>query len=927
MMDKITNLLKRVHPEWMSSVLLLILIFSFLYRNLDFSKMWAFGDLMAFPTDLNLMSEVIFYSWKEEGIGLPNSSQFNYFVVMLLSSAIFGNFVAQKLLFLAILPISFFIFYYFLRNFNFKFEVSFLGALLYSINPVTISSFEAGGIRELMTFAIFPLFILYLWKLVVEEKFTLKYLAILAVLALFLFNIYVTFWYGLIILPGLLLIGLRKNAKRFSRLLPIFVIVALILFPTILVLSGPYRGISMEEISFKSHVEYCYSDTSFQNLIRLAGNTGSAQREEALNYNTLNYYTTLGYILSFVALSSLFFIRKGGNKKEDVNKTLLIFVASICLVILIGILLTIRGNPGLIDFNPVISSLRNPVKLMYPLVFCFSLLFSYGTEEIFHKFSKKKFPKKIIILFLIFIILFYNYPALDGTLGLEKTRGNQYVVGDKYSKLPKILEKLDTNYKEYRFLFLPWEYCSNLRIRSELPNYFGTPLGAQIEGINILKVKEILDSICYNSSNKRDGLSLFNVRYIIVDKTFKGYYKVEKWYKNIREDYKSSVYYSHNSYWLTGDTAYFYAIFIDDSNFELVYEDDDFAIFRNNNAIPKVYSYAEDTNLATSLDTPVANFSFEQVSIIEKGIIKKFPQGIASFHNDSYSGNSSLKVSSNVTEGRLWSRTTEVNVTPKEKYLAITHMKYKNVVASDISIEGYNETSGEWRELGQIPSGQTGTSDWKEYKQILTIPENITKIGFVLNAGWIKDQEVGNATTWFDDISVYPVKDYLDVIWLYSTKNNETVNELFKTNETPAVVINYTKINPTKYEVKVTASKPFMLSFAVAYDPLWEAMVYKDGEKVEVVKSVPLYSVINGFWIDETGDLEIEIRYKPQEWFVLGLWISGMTFIFCIGFLFYDWRRGKGGKWTLRIGARRHNAGNVVNKGFREGVQRLKKKK
>jgi len=332
----------------------------------------------------------------------------------------------------------------------------------------------------------------------------------------------------------------------------------------------------------------------------------------------------------------------------------------------------------------------------------------------------------------------------------------------------------------------------------------------------------------------------------------------------------------------------------------------------------------------TPLDTPIANFSFEPVSDIENGIIKKLPQGIASFSNDSFAGNSSLKISSNVSEeGWLWFRTTEIDVTPRERYLAITHMKYKNVVASYISIEGYNETSGEWRELWQIPSRQDGTSDWKEYKQILTIPDDITKIGFVLNAGWIKDLGEGDATTWFDDIRIYPVKDYLDVTWLYSTKNNNetlNVNELFKTNETPASIINYTKINPTKYEVKVNATKPFMLSFAESYDPLWEARVYKDGEKVDVAKSIPLYSVINGFWIDETGDLEIEIRYKPQDWFELGLWISGITFFSCLSYLFYDWRRDKRDKWALRIGARIHNVGSAVGKGFGEGVRRLKMK-
>ena len=56
-----------------------------------------------------------------------------------------------------------------------------------------------------------------------------------------------------------------------------------------------------------------------------------------------------------------------------------------------------------------------------------------------------------------------------------------------------------------------------------------------------------------------------------------------------------------------------------------------------------------------------------------------------------------------------------------------------------------------------------------------------------------------------------------------------------------------------------------MLSFAESYDPLWEARIYKNGKLVGKVRSIPVYSVINGFWINETGDLEIVIRYTPQD--------------------------------------------------------------
>ena len=134
----------------------------------------------------------------------------------------------------------------------------------------------------------------------------------------------------------------------------------------------------------------------------------------------------------------------------------------------------------------------------------------------------------------------------------------------------------------------------------------------------------------------------------------------------------------------------------------------------------------------------------------------------------------------------------------------------------------------------------------------------------------------------------------LDVVYLFSVpkdKLNATLEDLFKVKELPAQLKEYKKINPTLWKVKVKAEKPFMLSFAEAYDPLWEARIYKNGKKVKTVKSIPLYGVINGFWIDETGDLEIVIRYKPQDWFEIGLAISALTFLGCIGYLVYDWRR------------------------------------
>ena len=158
---------------------------------------------------------------------------------------------------------------------------------------------------------------------------------------------------------------------------------------------------------------------------------------------------------------------------------------------------------------------------------------------------------------------------------------------------------------------------------------------------------------------------------------------------------------------------------------------------------------------------------------------------------------------------------------------------------------------------------------------------------------------------WISNVTITGYStNQLDVFWMYSVdsfESNIKLEDLFKVDEIPAEVKNYSKINPTLWKVQVNASKPFMLSFAESHDPLWEARIYKDGKLIEKVRSVPLYGVINGFWINETGNLDVVIRYTPQDWFEIGLVISAATFVACVGYLIYDWRRSKVKSFRSRI--------------------------
>jgi len=139
-----------------------------------------------------------------------------------------------------------------------------------------------------------------------------------------------------------------------------------------------------------------------------------------------------------------------------------------------------------------------------------------------------------------------------------------------------------------------------------------------------------------------------------------------------------------------------------------------------------------------------------------------------SLDSDSYTGKYSLKVYTSTTKQHTWSwiRSDPVNVKPGEKYLIITHMKYYNVKGSHIKIEIYYPNENKWGDLTPfIPPGRIGTSNWQVYSAIIKIPENVTKMRIVLNAGWVLNKNDGDAITWFDDVLVlYSMDEYIKAL-------------------------------------------------------------------------------------------------------------------------------------------------------------------
>jgi hypothetical protein len=116
-----------------------------------------------------------------------------------------------------------------------------------------------------------------------------------------------------------------------------------------------------------------------------------------------------------------------------------------------------------------------------------------------------------------------------------------------------------------------------------------------------------------------------------------------------------------------------------------------------------------------------------------------------------------LAINDNLKQIWSWVYGKEIYVKANEVYELVTHMKLnKWATQSHVALEGYNETSKQWYQLIQCPSGTNGPLEWQGYSCTITIPENTTEIRPVLNAGW-SSRDNKTAVTTFDALQIYSI--------------------------------------------------------------------------------------------------------------------------------------------------------------------------
>jgi len=265
-------------------------------------------------------------------------------------------------------------------------------------------------------------------------------------------------------------------------------------------------------------------------------------------------------------------------------------------------------------------------------------------------------------------------------------------------------------------------------------------------------------------------------------------------------------------------------------------------------------------------------------------------------------GKYSVKLSTDSTDPKTWSRITcePFPIRPNSFYEAKIDIRYQNVDNAQVRIVGYNTSTEAWEFLTYLVTGIKGTKNWTEYNTTFYLPSDITQLYFVLNAGPALNPNSGNATTWFDNLKLrrptFQRINEIDTLILYRNENNQTLHEIFQ----PVVetrIISIKRIDSTKYEVKIDTSKPFVLGMADAFDKHWIAY----GKGLGRIDSIPIYGMLNGFYIDKTGNFTVTIEFEPQQWFYTGLAITGLTFAGTLAFLIWVDRKTWGARFRKII--------------------------
>ncbi len=228
-------------------------------------------------------------------------------------------------------------------------------------------------------------------------------------------------------------------------------------------------------------------------------------------------------------------------------------------------------------------------------------------------------------------------------------------------------------------------------------------------------------------------------------------------------------------------------------------------------------------------------------------------------------------------------------------------LDYKVIEGTVLGISIYPRKTEPQNKITEVPF--TDQQTWKTHSEIVKMEDLTEKMSLIF---YLSGEGNKPSRVLIDNVEVYALPRFGEN---FLRTDNRTL---------PKIEATYKYYNPTKYKVSVlglTGSR--LLYFSESYHPRWKVFINKknnqelgwwrtlfmrtEGYNVSDKNHIIASAHANGWWIDpselpddirnDAGEYEIVIEFWPQRYFYIGLVISGLTLLGCIGYLVYDWRK------------------------------------
>lgn len=584
------------------AAILVISFFAFLYRGLFIECMFSFGDLRAFTSSWYSVERYVL-AWQPEGLGNSEARPIGEFILGALLLLTDKGWLVQRLALLALLPLSLLTMWKFLGLVTESMVGRLIGSFLYSVNPLTLQEFSNGSIGLLTVYAALPIITSSFIISIVSGRKRGYFSFGLSVSIASIFYPHTSLFIALPIVLVFAFVYAVRSSKRliitrriFYALLAGMSMYFLLLLPSAIGLIQDYLVSAPALPSLiGADVHYTYSESSLINLARLLGVAWSGTTLNTLGYLGLSMFGLSTLIIPLFAFSGaglVIYQRKIENPIGLGCITLTVCVIAFAQLTEVG--LTIFAFENI----PLMAQYRSPVKLVYILSFAYAPLIAVTGSQIerlcgftrARVASRAHLSRTLAALFILAIVgtgtVIGILPFLDGTLALEKTRGSEIYLPERYVYLGRTFGKLRNSVGFFRVLWLPLDYENSIRIGAVDEYAFMMPGGAELRGQRYSSLDFFERALCAIANGKLgEGaklLGLANVKYVAID-------KLSNWNGGPQ---------MLGSYYLVGEPHELEHAFNESVQFKRLGNWFDFVIMENEEFVP----HLETFDIATAID-------------------------------------------------------------------------------------------------------------------------------------------------------------------------------------------------------------------------------------------------------------------------------------------------------------------------------------